>query len=140
MDFLASRQDVDPERIAIWGGSQGGGFSFATAALDQRIDLCIADIPWLSDWENYFAITHWAEIGDWFAENPEQTWQSMLKTLSYFDTKNMASRIQCPVIMSIGLQDGVCPPSTSFATYNHITSSKEYTIYKNTGHFQPKYH
>lgn len=140
VDFLASRKDVDQKRIAIWGGSQGGGFAFATAALDQRIDLCISDIPWLCDWKSYFAITHWAEIGDWFAEHPEQNWGSMLKTLSYFDTKNMAANITCPVIMGIGLQDHVCPPSTSFATYNLINSSKEYTIYKNTRHWTPRSH
>ncbi len=140
VDFLESRQDVDQDRIAIWGGSQGGGFAFATAALDSRIDLCMADIPWLSDWDNYFAITHWSEIGDWFASNPSQNWESMLNTLSYFDTKNMADRIDCPVIMGIGLQDGVCPPSTSFATYNLVKSPKEYTIYKHAGHWQPKIH
>ena len=140
VDFLESRKDVDQDRIAIWGGSQGGGFAFATAALDERIDLCIADIPWMCDWDNFFAITHWAEIGDWFASNPDQNWASMLNTLSYFDTKNMADRISCPVIMSIGLQDAVCPPSTSFATYNLINSPKGYTVYKHSGHWQPKTH
>ncbi|MBT3631631.1 MAG: acetylesterase, partial [Candidatus Marinimicrobia bacterium] len=45
-----------------------------------------------------------------------------------------------PVIMSIGLQDAVCPPSTSFATYNLINSPKGYTVYKHSGHWQPKTH
>jgi len=140
VDFLASRKDVDQDRIAVWGGSQGGGLSLATAALDPRIDLCIADIPWLSDWDNYFAITHWSEIGDWFAKHPDQNWGSMLSTLSYFDTKNMADKITCPVIMSVSLQDPICPPSTCFATYNLITSPKEYTIHRDSGHWQPKSH
>jgi len=140
VDFLASRKDVDQDRIAIWGGSQGGGFSFATAALDPRIDLCISDIPWLCDWDNYFAITHWPEIVDWFQSHPEQNWDSMLKTLSYFDTKNMAESITCPVIMNGSLQDPVCPPMTSFATYNLINSPKEYRIHTYSGHWQPKSH
>lgn len=140
VDFLANRKDVDRNRIAIWGGSQGGGLSFFTAALDQRIALCIADIPFLCDWQRYFEITHWDEIDLWFDAHPEQTWQSMLQTLSYFDTKNMAKRITCPVVMGIGLQDDVCPPATSFVTYNHINSTKEYTIYKYAGHNQPESH
>ncbi len=140
VDFLMTRDDVDADRIAIWGGSQGGGLSFATAALDQRIDLCIADIPFLCDMPLYLGITHWDEVDIWFEENPEQTWQSVLQTLSYFDTKNMAGKINCPVIMSIGLQDDICPPSTSFATYNFITSPKEYTVNKHSGHWQPKTH
>lgn len=140
VDFLMSRKDVDPDRIAIWGGSQGGGLSFATAMLDQRIDLCIADIPFLCDLSRYLAITHWDEVDIWFEEHPEQTWQSILRTLSYFDTKNMANKIKCPVIMSVGLQDDVCPPSTSFATYNLITSPKEYTVYKHSEHWLPERH
>jgi len=140
VDFLASRKDVDQDRIAVWGGSQGGGFSFATAALDDRIDLCISDIPWLCDWDNYFAITHWPEIGDWLKEHPEQNWNSMLKSLSYFDTKNMAASIDCPVMMNVSLQDPVCPPKTSFATYNLINSPKEYRIHTYSGHWQPKSH
>jgi len=140
VDFLMSRKDVDTNRIAIWGGSQGGGLSFATAALDQRIDLCISDIPFLCEWQKYFEITHWDEIDTWFEKHPEQTWQSMLQALSYFDTKNMAKRITCPVIMGIGLQDNVCPPATSFVTYNYINSPKEYTIYKDETHSQPESH
>lgn len=140
VDFLASRKDVDQDRIAVWGGSQGGGLSFATAALDPRIDLCISDIPWLTDWENYFAMTHWSEIGDWFAENPDQNWDTMLSTLSYFDTMNMADKITCSVHMSVSLQDLICPPSTCFRTYNLIGSTKEYTIHRDSGHWQPKSH
>jgi len=140
VDFLMDRADVDKDRIAIWGGSQGGGLSFATAALDHRIALCIADIPFICDWSKYFEITHWDEMDAWFDAHPKQTWQSALETLSYFDTKNLAEKIECPVIMGIGLQDDVCPPATSFATYNHIKAPKAYTIYKEEGHNQPESH
>lgn len=57
--------DVDQNRIAIWGGSQGGGFAFATAALDSRVDMCVADIPFLCDWHNYFKLTKWPEMNEW---------------------------------------------------------------------------
>ncbi len=140
LDYLESRTDVDTDRIAIWGGSQGGGLSFAISALDPRIALCIADIPYMCDYTRYFAITHWDEVDDWFAEHPTHTWQLMYHTLSYFDTKYMAHHIKCPVIMGIGLQDDVCPPSTSFMTYNLIDSKKEYSVYKTEKHSQPSSH
>ncbi len=57
-----SRADVDQERIAVWGGSQGGGLAFATTSLDRRIDLYIAVIPFLCHWVNYFKLTHWPEV------------------------------------------------------------------------------
>lgn len=121
-------------------GSKGGGLSFAAAALDQRIDLCIADIPFLCDWKKYFEVTHWNELDDWFAQHPDANWTSVLNTLVYYDTKNLALNISCPVIMGISLQDDVCPPVTSFVTYHYIRSKKEFTIYKKEGHHQPETH
>lgn len=134
VDYIASRTDVDQSRIAVWGGSQGGGFAFATAALDDRIDQCIADIPFLCDWINYFQLTHWPEMERWIADQPQRSWKSTLRTLSYFDTMNLADRIRCPTIMSIGLQDNVCPPTTCFNTFNRIPGKKIYRIYADKGH------
>ena len=137
VDYLSSRDDVDQDRIAVWGGSQGGGLSFATASLDHRIDLCVADIPWLCDWENYLNLagkTDDEEIQTWLDAKKSRTPESTLKILSYFDTMNMADRIQCPTLMGVGLQDSVCPPSTSFATFNRITAERDFRIYEKSGH------
>ena len=122
------------------GCSQGGGFAFATAALDDRIDQCIADIPFLCDWINYFQLTHWPEMERWIADQPQRSWKSTLRTLSYFDTMNLADRIRCPTIMSIGLQDNVCPPTTCFNTFNRIPGKKIYRIYADKGHGLGKEH
>jgi cephalosporin-C deacetylase len=54
--------------------------------------------------------------------------------LSYFDTMNLAEWITCPVLMSVGLQDRVCPPRTSFAPYNAVQSEKDYRVYPFAGH------
>ena len=45
IDFLVSRPEVDPERIAIMGTSQGGGIALAVAALDSRIRAVAAHLP-----------------------------------------------------------------------------------------------
>ena len=140
IDYLESRDDVNMDKLAIWGGSQGGGLSLAIAALDQRVKLCVADIPYMCDYPRYFAITHWDEVDHWFAEDDAHTWELMYNTLSYFDTKNFAKKIKCPVWMGVGLQDDVCPPSTSFMTYNLIESEKSYNIYKTEKHSQPDDH
>lgn len=134
VDYIASRTDIDQAKIAVWGGSQGGGFAFATAALDSRVDHCVADIPFLCDWTNYFRLTHWPEMDTWIADQPRRSWESTLRTLSYFDTMNLADRIRCPTIMSVGLQDSVCPPTTCFNTFNRIPGEKQYRIYPNKRH------
>ena len=134
VDYIGSRADVDQDRIAIWGGSQGGGFALATAGLDSRIDLCASDIPFLCDWVNYFKLTVWPEMNGWVDANEQRTWDKTLRTLSYFDTMNLADRIECPTFMGVGLQDQVCPPTTNFAAYNRIRASKSYRIYRDKGH------
>ena len=134
VDFLCSRGEVDSERIAIKGGSQGGGLSLSTAALDQRIDLCIPHIPFLTNWELYFKTSKWPEMDEWIEEKESRSWEGTLRTLSYFDTMNMASMIHCPVFMGVGLQDAICPPVTNFAIYNHLSGKKEYRVYPYAKH------
>jgi len=140
IDYIATREDVDPERIAVWGASQGGGFAFAMAALDRRIDLCIADIPFLCDWVNYFKLSHWPDMSSWIEESEERSWSTTLRTLSYFDTMNLTERIQCPTFMGVGLQDRVCPPTTSFAAFNRIPGEKTFRIHPENGHGLPREH
>lgn len=41
VDYLISRDDVDPDRIAVTGRSGGGAYSWFVAALDQRIKVAI---------------------------------------------------------------------------------------------------
>ncbi|MBO2529831.1 MAG: alpha/beta fold hydrolase [Thermobifida fusca] len=48
--FARSRDDIDPDRIALWGSSLGGGHVLTVAADDQRIAAAVAQIPWLGDW------------------------------------------------------------------------------------------
>ena len=134
VDFLCSLDNVDQDRIAVWGASQGGGFAFATAALDNRVDLCVADIPFLCNWTNYFKLTQWDEMDEWLDKKQDRSWSHALKTMSYFDTMNLCERVTCPTIMSIGLQDQICPPTTSFAAFNRIRGTKTHMIYPTRGH------
>ena len=134
IDFLCSREEINKKKIAVFGGSQGGGLSFATAALDQRVSLCAPVVPFLAHWKKYFKTSDWPEMNEWIEFKKERTWERTLKTLSYFDSMNLATRIQCPVFMGVGLQDPVCPPATNFAALNHTKGQKKYQVYARAGH------
>jgi len=54
--------------------------------------------------------------------------------LGYIDCQHLASRIRGEVLMSIGLMDEICPPSTQFAAFNKITSPKEAVIFPDFAH------
>lgn len=140
VDFLATRPEVDMARLGVTGVSQGGGLSLATAALDARIRFCAPDIPFLCDWARYFKTSTWPEMNKWVAAKPERGWEGTLRTMSYFDTLNFADRIACPVLLSLGVQDAICPPGTVFAVYNRLAGEKAFHAYPNAGHGVPASH
>jgi len=51
LDYLASRPDVDPERLAVAGISLGGETTMYVAALDERLKL-VDSSGWLTTVEN----------------------------------------------------------------------------------------
>ena len=72
--------------------------------------------------------------------NPEwvfMTGDEIYSILSYFDVKNLAPRIRCPILMAAGLLDNVCPPHTNFAAFNQITAEKKYYVFPDQGHSVP---
>ncbi len=139
IDFVASRPEVDAEKIVAEGGSQGGAFTLAACALDDRIRAAAPTIPFLSDYPHYFRIAPWpaSDFREYLQANPDRTWDEIYRILSYFDIKNLAPRITCPVLMAAGLQDDVCPPHTNFAAYNLIPGEKKYYIFPDQGHNVP---
>lgn len=136
LDFVCSRAEVAADRIAVRGGSQGGALSFAAAALDKRVKVAAPTIPFLSDYRDYFKITHWpkSDFDTYMKEHPEAKWDDVYNLLTYFDIKNLAQWIECPLIMGIGVQDDVCPPHVNFAAYNQVKSEKRWMAFPQFGH------
>lgn len=140
VDFLCSRDEVDARYLVVEGASQGGAMSIATAALDnERVKLCIPAVPFLSDFADYFKVAGWPanEFRDFEAKNHDFGWNGIFETLSYFDIKNLAPWVRCPVFMTVGLKDVICPPHINFAAYNQIVSPKSYNVYPESGHGMP---
>ncbi len=141
VDFLCSRPEVDVSRIAVEGASQGGALTFATAALNNdRIAVCAPQVPFLSDFQDYFRVASWPgnEFVALIDHEKKLTWDQAWYTLSYFDIKNLAHLIKAPMIMGVGLMDEVCPPHINFAAYNLVTAEKKYIVYPQAGHGLPE--
>ena len=136
LDFVCARPEVDTERIGIMGVSQGGGLTLAVAALDARPVLAIPEVPYLCHFKyavDMAARGPYLEIADYLRRYPQREAQ-VWRTLSYFDNMNLASRITCPVLIDVGLQDDICPPSSIYAAYNKITAPKEMKIFPYHNH------
>lgn len=135
IDFVASRPKTDTRLIFAEGGSQGGALTLAACALDDRIAAAVPYVPFLNDFPDYLAIAPWpASALLPAAEKHGIGRNELLRTLSYFDIKNLAGRVRCPVLMGFGLQDTVCPPHTNFAGYNLLRVPKAWKVYTRRGH------
>jgi cephalosporin-C deacetylase len=127
---------VDPDRIIVTGGSQGGGIALAVAGLDRSIKACLPDVPFLCHFRRAVTLVDsdpYAEIvrfGKAQRGKVDRVWQ----TLAYFDGMNFASRASAPALFSVGLMDDICPPSTVFAAFNHYAGKKEIKVYEFNQH------
>ena len=142
IDWAASQPEIDANRIAMMGGSQGGGLTLLAAAFHPRVAAAVADIPNMCQMD--FGIFHstgsLSEAAEFVNRHPEHL-DRVLATLSYFDAVNCADRIRCPILVSAGLKDTVCWPETIYAVYNGIASErKELVAFPFAGHFIPPGH
>jgi cephalosporin-C deacetylase len=143
LELLAGRAEVDADRLAVTGGSQGGGLSLATAALtDRNLRLALPDIPFLCDFRRSIEITSngpYPEIVNFLKVFPHLRERAM-RTLSYFDCMNLAPWIRCRTVVSNCLWDDICPPSSIFAAYHHLQCERSMEIYPYHKHEIPYEH
>ena len=149
LNYLASRPDVDPNRIVVVGGSQGGRLSIVVAGLDPRVKAVVATIANAGN-QPYLA---WAwrcntrKSGDGIedpalaadgmglaAAPPVANDPASLRE-SYYDPANFAQDVRCRVLMSAGLIDPTSPPTSVFGIFNRLgTTGKEMVPLDGLGH------
>lgn len=133
---LAAMPEVDAARVGITGGSQGGALTLATAALSTmyprlkdsgvQVRAAVAEIPFLCHFERAATLVDsepYQEIARYCRRSGVDA-ARVFATLSYFDCMNLAGFIAAPTLVTAGLMDMVCPPSTIFAAYNAIQAPK----------------
>ena len=129
LDFVFSLEQTDPERVVAMGESQGGALTLAAAAADSRLQAISIAVPFLGDYPDYGRIVEWPVHEVWAAADEEGLDRAaLMEMLTYFDMKNVAPYVTCPVYMAFGLQDPTCPPHTNFSIYNNLGSAEKHFL------------
>ncbi len=143
MAVEAASELTGASRVAVSGVSQGGGLALASAGLvPQLVAVCHADVPFLCDIQRAITLAPQApytEVPEFLAHNVDLI-PAALDTLRYVDCALLARRITARCLLSVGLMDMICPPSTVFAAYNEITAGKDISVHPFTGHAVPAAH
>lgn len=127
---------IDPTRIAVCGGSQGGGISLAVAGLVPGLAAVMPDVPYLCDFARAVVVATrdpYLEIARYLAVHRDAE-AAVLATLNHFDGVHFAGRATAPALFSVGLMDTICPPSTVYAAFNAYAGAKEMVRYTYNDH------
>ena len=126
VDAVAELPGLDPDRIVVAGGSQGGGLALAVAGLTPRVAAVLPDVPFLCDFRHAVEITGegpYVELAKYLRWHSRHNVVPAFTTLSYFDSVHHARRATAPALFSVGLMDPICPPSTVYAAFNHYAGA-----------------
>jgi cephalosporin-C deacetylase len=136
VEAVRSHEAVDPSRVAVTGGSQGGGISIAVAGLVDDLIGASPDVPFLSDFPRATTVNDsdpYGEIVRYLKAHRDNV-ERVFSTLAYFDVAILGRRAKAPALFSVGLMDETCPPSTVYAAYNHYGGPKEIVEYPFNDH------
>jgi cephalosporin-C deacetylase len=120
VDMLVAQDFVDAERIAVCGGSQGGGIALAVAGIDPRVKAVMTDVPFLCDYPRAVQKASrdpYLEIVRFLAQHRDKK-AMVFDTLNYFDGVNFARQARASALFSVAVMDETCPPSTVYGAFN----------------------
>lgn len=119
VNWLAARPDVDKSRFYYTGTSQGGGFGLYLCGLNRNFVKGAIFVPALCDLLGFRKerTSGWPRL---IEATPEAIKEDAIKTAPYFDGAHFAARITCPVRLTVGFIDEVCPPTSGYSAYNAL--------------------
>ncbi|MBI4361616.1 MAG: alpha/beta fold hydrolase [Euryarchaeota archaeon] len=128
---LRGMEEVDPDKIAILGGSQGGVTSFLAAALDPRIR---AAVPAVASGDFIDSARRGSALNILVpsrvtAESPETR-----RLAGAFDPKFYLPRLRKPVLMLIGTDDEFFNWPAAMRTYEALPGPRAMSLLPNMGH------
>ncbi len=135
-DYVASRSDVDPRRVAIMAYSMGGYYAPRAAAFEKRFAACVAwgghfdyHATWvtrrkiLESGGNKVSAPHFQL--PWVMGMPDM--DSAMKKTAGYNLAGVAEKVTCPFLVTHGEDDSISPVENARLLYNTV-SSKQKTL------------
>lgn len=140
VEFLMARPEVDPGRVGVVGGSQGGLFAVAVAALEPRVACSVSHV---TSWAAFADREYLALSGTQMRVNkklaeakgtPREA--QIRRTLALTDAASLATRVRCPLQVNMGGMDTICPWATGVVVVNRLPEGvrSEFNYFPDTKH------
>lgn len=133
-DYVASRKDVDPKRVAIMAYSMGGYYAPRVAAFEKRYAACIA---WGGHYDYHATWITRRKILEsggtkvsaphfqlaWVMGMPDM--DSAMKKCEAYKLEGVANKITCPFLVTHGEEDSISPVANAQLLYDAVSSKKK---------------
>ena len=133
VDFLASLDFVDAERIGVMGGSQGGALTITTAYLNPKVKAGAAFYPAMCDLTGY--LYDQGNAWPYLFKNKALATKERLETVKYYDVVNFARHLAVPMWVSYGYNDLVVCPTSIQGAINEMPTQPEVMIVPQSRHW-----
>jgi cephalosporin-C deacetylase-like acetyl esterase len=131
IDHALTLEQADPRRLFVGGGSRGGYFALALAALDHRIAAASAGVPAYADLDLMGRLGWSSAARDaWTAwHGGDEAWRARSrKVWAYYDAVFLAGRIRCPIVVEAGMRDSICPAPGIIDAFNRIPALDKHLV------------
>jgi len=130
VDYLATRPDVDPQRIGVMAVSLGGYYAPRCASMEPRFKACIA---WGAIWDYHATWKRRMEAGfraSMSVPGQHICWilgvgsvEEALKKLEPFRLDGVVQRMRCPFLLTHGADDEQIPMADARALFEAVGSA-----------------
>lgn len=134
IDWLVTRDDVDPDRIAVYGASMGTRWGVEVAAIDPRIKVLVGQMPCVGPLDIIFeqAQPNFKRIYMYMCNiSDEAEFDRMVKD---FDLTKQGRQMKCPYLLVGGELDELCTPEDMKQFFDVLTCPKEMWLYEGVFH------
>jgi pimeloyl-ACP methyl ester carboxylesterase len=134
IDWLLTRDDVDPDRIAVYGGSMGTRWGVELAAIDHHVKALVGQMPCVGPMDIIFeqAQPNFKRIYMYMCNmSDEDEFDRMVRG---FDLTRPGRQMTCPYLLVGGELDELCTPEDMKAFFDVLTCPKEMWLYEGVFH------
>ena len=134
LDYLFTREEVDPEAISVLGLSFGSFWAFRAAAHDSRLRAHVS--MWASICDKYYlADVESPRYKQLFAYLTGASSEDELdEILGAMKVVEQASRIRCPTLLTVGEYDPRSPLGEVEEIYDLMTCDRQLLIFEDQHH------
>jgi cephalosporin-C deacetylase-like acetyl esterase len=136
VDYLQQCKELDADRIGILGIAFGSMNSIRICATDPRIKACATIIG------EYTAKSFWEQLSEFppgirrmhnyttGAKNDEE----LKEIMQAISVRGCESKIKCPILLTHGEFDNLCPVEEAYELYEKLRVPKEIRVYEDEMH------